>query len=93
MRDDLGKLKMFIRFLSVRLRVVDQYDIAGLDSLPEKQLLAIMRPIEIEQGSAVELRHLVRRAAVQWLVPNIRSVLPILQVGQLTAVTSPSDGA
>src|SRR2546425_13106481 len=67
------------------LCVPDQHDVTRLNASAESQLFAVSRPIETEQGITVELRYLTRRTAVQRLAPNVISVLPAIDIGQLAA--------
>src|SRR6266481_3409151 len=74
-----------------RLCTLNEHDIPRLNAPAKSELFAVPRPIEAEQGIPVQLRQLVRSAAVQWLAPDVGSFLPALDIRQLTAVRTPAD--
>jgi len=72
------------------LEVLDQHDIARLNSLAEGQVLAVGGPIEAEKTESLKMCYLMCRASIDGLSPNVVAVFPAIDVVEFTVVETPA---
>jgi hypothetical protein len=72
------------------LEVLDQHDIASLNSLAEGQVLPVRGPIEAEKTQSLKMCYLIGRASMDGLSPNVVAVIPAVNVIQLAIVETPA---
>src|SRR5437868_4966780 len=74
-----------------RFCALNEHHIPRLNAPAKSELFAVPRPIEAEQAIPVQVRQLARSATIQWLAPDVGSLLPLVDVSQFPAVRTPAD--